>query len=94
MKTVKYTIQFDYLEQMGSSEIVISKAEYDKQLKRLRSQKERSDVEGFEFPIETREYVDDYKTHIMTTYVFQSGCAEIWLNKYECKKGYKFSTKK
>ena len=93
MKTKRYTIQFDYLDQMGSSEMVISKKEWDRQFKELSQQQERSENEDYEFSIEMNKYVKDFQTHTQTTYVFRSGCATVWLAQYECKTGYKFKNR-
>ena len=93
MKTTKYSIQFDYLEQLGSTEIIISKAEFDKQLKHLKEQVKASEKFEYEYPNELKEYSNETTQIIITTYLFESGCANIYLKKYSCKEGYHFKTK-
>lgn len=93
MKKVKFSIQFDYLEQLGSMEIVISKAEFDKQLKHLKEQVKASEEFGYECPVELTEYNNENEKIVVTTYLFKSGCADIYLKKYACKEGWSFAPK-
>lgn len=93
MKKVKYSIQFDYLEQFESTEIVISKAEFDKQLKHLKEQVKANGELDYECPIELMERSKENEQIVITTYHFQSGCADIYLKKYSCKEGWSFAPK-
>lgn len=94
MKKAKYSIEFDYLEQLGSTEIVISKAEFDKQLKHLKGQVKQSTELDYECPVELMKHSKENEKIVITTYHFQSGCADIWLKKYTCKDGWSFANKK
>lgn len=94
MKTAKYTIEFDYLEQLGSTEIVISKAEFDRQHKHLKAQLRQSDELDYECPVELKKYVNETDQLVITTFCFKSGCSNVWLKSYICKDGWSFKRKR
>lgn len=93
MKKAKYSIEFDYLEQLGSTEIVISKAEFDKQLNHLKKQAQQSKELDYECPVELNEETKENDRLIITTYHAKSGCADVWLKSYVCKDGWSFANK-
>lgn len=92
-KTVKYFISFENLENQMSTEIEISKSEYNRQIKFLRAQ--IKNTEDTDAPIEEMEekiYVRE--TSIETRNSFNCGCSFTDLTKIECKDGYCFTPKK
>ena len=94
MKKAKYSIEFDYLEQLSSTEIVISKAEFNKQLKHLIEQVKQSTECDYECPVELQKWIKESDKVIITTYDFKSGCGNVYLKSYVCKEGWSFANKK
>ena len=94
MKTAKYSIEFDHLETLSTSEIFITKEEFYKQLSRYRKQVE--ETKGCaESPVEERETdVYDLPQLVKTVYIFRCGCSSLYLTEYKCKPGYGFKNKK
>jgi redox-regulated HSP33 family molecular chaperone len=93
MKTVKYFISFENLENQMCNEFEISKAEYNKQIKFLREQ--IKNTEDTEAPIEEmEERVLQNETLVKTIISFNCGCSFTDLIKMECKAGYCFTPKK
>lgn len=93
MKTTRYYIQFDNLEVAMSTQMEISKAQYNEQLKHLRQQV--IDTENNEYPLQENDaIVYDLNTAVKTTISFNCGCAYTDLIKIECKDGYCFKNKR
>ena len=93
MKTIRYYISFDNLERPMSTQMEISKAQYNEQLKHLR--KQVNDTETYEYSLtENEPVVYDLGTTIETTISFNCGCAYTDLIKIECKDGYYFKNKR
>lgn len=89
MKTKLYKIQFQFIETNMSSEIIISKKEFDKQLAFLREQIAKT--ADYECPVEEMQaFETDRICYTEKTYVFSSGCATTYLTESICKTGYKF----
>ena len=86
--TNRYTISFESIESRMSTEIQISKKEFERQLKFLRI--EMAATEGYEYPMEEHFY--EHSSEIMTerTYRFDVCTGSTYLSHYECKPGYQF----
>ena len=87
-KVNKYTISFGSIEAKMSTEIQISRAEFNKQLSFLRKQIEATADE--EYPMEERFREDTTEALIARTYTFTVGTGDTYLTHYECKPGYCF----
>lgn len=93
MKTTKYYIQFENIEVAMSTQIEISKAEYNRQLNHLREQVIATETN--EYPLEEKATeVCDLETYTKTIISFNCGCAYTDLTKIECKPGYCFKNKR
>ena len=95
MKTAKYLIEFDFLENDMVSTMEISKKEFTRQLAFLRQQIETTKDD--ECPIVEPEYSGRTKEgngYTKTIYYFRSGCAETALIELNAKDGYYFMTDK
>lgn len=91
MKTNKYTIQFSCYERDMSTEIEISKKEFNNQFKLLEKQIADNNNHEESFGIERLENkIYDRGKYTVTYYFFTCGCTDTVLAHYECKEGYKF----
>lgn len=88
MKTEKYTIQFVSIDTPLSTEISISKSEYNKQLKFLSNRIDETSYN--EYPIEQYVTVNENDQIIITRNRFSVGTGDTWLTSYVCKQGYHF----
>jgi hypothetical protein len=88
MKTEKYAIQFASVETILSTEIIISKTEYKKQLAFLAKQKAETISE--EFPVEEYETIQENEKVKITRRRFSVATGDLYLTSYICKPGYQF----
>lgn len=89
MKTVKYFIECEYLENPMIKKMQISKKEFEANMKHL--QKEVEKTVDDECPIELfRDEIKEFETHTTRTVIFHSGCCSTYLTKITCKEGYRF----
>lgn len=88
MKTEKFSIFFEGLDTLLSTEIMISKAEYKRQFTFLMNQVK--DTEHSENPVEYRAYTHDLENRIITQHVFAIGTSTTFLTARCCKEGYYF----
>lgn len=90
MKTAKYKIQFEGYEVMMSTDMEITKKEFNRQLAFLRQQvKDTPDTN--EYPVKEYEpHVYERSGFTETVYHFNSGCADTYLTALVCKPGYHF----
>ena len=88
MVTKEYIIRFQNIETSMSTQIKISKKEYDKQYKYLMSQIEETKED--ECPMEHTTYNDDLEKITQQRDYFTVACADTVLIKRECKPGYQF----
>lgn len=95
MKTKKFTISFDSLENEMSTEIVITEKEYYKQLTFLLNQEKETKDNDVEYRIEKicEQRKEDEKI-ILDIIYFQNCTATTTLKKYRCKQGYHFAKNK
>lgn len=93
MKREMFFIEFSVLDTDMSTRIPLSKAEFNRQLKFLRSQI----VSTMDSEAPVSEIIIDRKetdTTIINYYFFNCGCADTMLVHYECKPGFTFKTKR
>jgi hypothetical protein len=88
MKTEKHTIQFVSIETPLSTEIIISKKEYLKQLAFLT--KQITKTAGEEFPAEQHVIIEENEKIQITRRRFSVGTGDVYLTIYTCKPGYHF----
>ena len=88
MKTEKYSIQFESIDTALSTEIFISKKEYNKQLDFLA--KQAAETTGNEYPLETHTIEKDGEKMQVIQGRFSVGTGDVYLTKYMCKHGYYF----
>lgn len=86
--TNRYTISFDSIETRMSTEIQISKKEFDQQLRFLRSMLDTTAED--EYPMEERFHGSLGGNVIVSTYSFTVGTGTTYLTHYEAKPGYHF----
>lgn len=95
MKTKKFSISFDSLENEMSTEIFISEKEYYKQLCFLLQQVEKSKNQDSEYRIEKIAENHHQNEKMITDIIYFQNCtATTTLKKYICKKGYCFNVKR
>lgn len=92
-KTVKYYVSFSSVDTDMSTDIEISKAQYEAQLNKLCNQ--INDTKENECPVE--ELTSLHREHTPFTediLFFTCGCATVTLTKLSCKEGYYFKPQK
>ncbi len=93
MKKIKYSIQFNCFENVMSSEIFISKKEFNNQLRFLNSLKESSDndseIDSYDKYYFYKSVLEDKKI-LKTIFRFDNGCSSTYLCEYKCKDGFCF----
>ena len=93
MKTARYYIEFDMLENEMSTSMEITKAAYTEQIHHLR--KQATATAKLECPVEELCTRTIDRGNITVTIIrFICGCATTTLTKHECKPGYHFKAKK
>ena len=95
MKTSKYYIENDFLENDMLLRMEISKKEFNRQLAFLRQQIKTTKDD--ECPIVEPEYsgrTHEVTSYTETRYYFRSGCAETCLVEMKTKEGFYFLTDK
>lgn len=88
MKTVKYSISFYSVETELSTEICISKKEYQKQLDFLENQ--LIETREYESPVEYRNEIYETEKVLSITHYFTVGMGTTSLTCCKCKAGYHF----
>ena len=88
MKTEKYAIQFVSIETPLSTEIIISKKEYLKQIDFLAKQTEKTAAE--EYPVEEHYSQQENEKILIIRRRFSVGTGDVYLTSYTCKPGYHF----
>ena len=86
MKKAQYEIMFSAIDAALSRDIIVSKAEYNRQLAFLLAQLKTT--EENEYPMEHRTYTNDYTGCTVTTHIFTVGMADTTLKEIVCKPGY------
>ena len=89
MKTEKYSISFESVETALTTEIFISKKEYDKQIDFLA--KQAYETAGNEFPLEQHTITRDGQQLLVIQHRFSVGTGDVYLTIYTCKPGYHFT---
>ena len=88
MKTEKYAIQFVSIETPLSTEIIISKKEYLKQIDFLAKQTDKTTAD--EYPVEQHMTIDENEKIKIIRRRFSVGTGDVYLTSYTCKPGYHF----
>lgn len=88
MKTEKYAIQFESIDTVMCTEIMISKKEFHKQLSFLAKQADNTAAD--EYPVEERTTTEENEKIIITRRLFSVGTGSVYLTSYICKPGYHF----
>ena len=88
MKTEKYAIQFVSIETPLSTEILISKKEYLKQIDFLA--KQAHETANNEYPLEQHYSQQENEKILVIRRRFSVGTGDIYLTSYTCKPGYHF----
>ena len=92
MKVTKYFIFFDCCEVEMSTEIEISKSEYEKQLKFLNNKID--ETKDWECPMEVISDTYDNERTKIEYFRFDVATGSVYLKKITCKEGFYFKTKK
>ena len=90
MKTVKYTISFSSIDTDLSTEILISKKEFLKQLDFLSEQNLKT-AEN-EYPLEMYHVKHETERTTIFRYSFTVGTGTVYLTECRCKPGFYFTT--
>ena len=89
MKTAKYFIEVEMLENPMIHRMQINKNEFEGHLNLLMKTCETTADD--ETPVELfRDEIHEFATYTHRTVIFHCGCCATYLNSYVCKEGYKF----